>query len=126
MGQVEMKASLFHATIEDFEVIPKIRLPLKMKWTKAGKRYLERKEQLAFIFKQHFMEREPITCNVSMSCAIHLNHKRRTDLDNLIGFVSDSLEYSGVISNDQQIIELKKCNVYRDGKARLIVTLRRL
>ena len=121
-----MKASLFHAVIEDFEVIPKIRLPLKMKWTKAGKRYLERKEQLAFILKQHFKLSEPITCNVSMSCAIHLNHKRRVDLDNLVGFCQDSLQYSGVIKDDRQIIELSKCNVYRDGNSRLIVTLRRL
>lgn len=121
-----MANCLFRATIEDFEVIPKIRLPLKMKWSKAGKRYLERKEQLAWMLKKHFNGSEPMSCNISLSCAIHLNHKRRTDLDNLIGFVGDSLQYAGIIADDRQIIELKKCNVFRDGKARLVIELRRL
>jgi len=117
---------LYRAVIEDVEIIPKIRLPLKMKWSKAGQRYLQHKEELAWLLKKHFMFSEPITCNVSMSCAIHLKHRRRTDLDNLIGYVLDSLQYAGVIKDDRQIVELKKCNVFRDGKARLIVELRRL
>lgn len=117
---------LFRATIEGFEVIPKIRLPLTMKWSKAGRRYLERKEQLAWILKKHFNFDAPIDYDVSLSCAIHLNHRRRTDLDNLIGFVGDSLQYAGVILDDRQIIEFKKCNLFRGKKARLIVELRRL
>ena len=126
MENVTMKSVLFRATIEDVEIIPKIRLPLKMKWSKAGKRYLQHKEELAWLLKKHFMFTEPITCNVSMSCAIHLKHRRRTDLDNLIGYVLDSLQYAGVIKDDRQIVELRKCNVFRDGKARLIIELRRL
>ena len=121
-----MTNKLFSVTIEDFEIIPKIRLPLKMKWTKAGRRYLERKEQLAFMLKKRFKYNEPITCNISLSCAIHLNHKRRTDLDNLIGFLCDSLQYAGIIADDRQIIELSKCKVFRDGKARVVIELRRI
>ena len=121
-----MRNVLFRATIEDFEIIPKIRLPLTMKWSKAGKRYLERKEQLAFLLKKHFMFNEPITCNVSISCAIHLRHKRRTDLDNLLGYVFDSIQYAGIIADDRQIVEIRKSNVFRDGKARLVIELRRI
>ena len=117
---------LYRAVIEDVEVIPKIRLPLKMKWSKAGQRYLQHKEELAWMLKKHFMFTEPIDCNVSISCAIHLKHRRRTDLDNLLGYVFDCLQHAAVILDDKQIVELKKCNVFRDGKARLIVELRRL
>jgi Holliday junction resolvase RusA-like endonuclease len=117
---------LYRAIIEDVEIIPKIRLPLKMKWSKQGKRYLEHKEQLSWMLKKHFKFIEPIDYNVSISCAIHLAHRRRVDLDNLLGYVFDSLQYAGVIKDDRQIVEVKKCNVFRDGCARLVVELRRL
>lgn len=129
-----MKASLFSATIEDFEIIPKIRLPLKMKWTKAGKRYLSMKSNLAFELRQRFgFNREILQGLLSLSCAIHYKDRRKRDCDNSIGAIMDALQYRDdskgilpIIENDHQIRELKKCNIFYDGKARLVVELRRL
>lgn len=129
-----MRASLFHAVIEDFEVIPKIRLPLKMKWSKAGQRYLSMKANLAYELRRHFgFRRDTLKDILSLSCAIHYKDRRKRDCDNSIGAIMDALQYKDeskgilpIIENDHQIRELKKCNIFYDGKARLVIELRRL
>ena len=129
-----MKNSLFSCTIEDFEVIPKIRLPLKMKWSKAGQRYLSMKANLAYELRRHYgFNRDKLDGLLSLSCAIHFNNNRKRDIDNAVATLMDALQYSdpskgiyAIIENDHQIRELSKCNIFYDGKSRLIVTLRRL
>lgn len=125
---------LFRATIEDFEVIPKIRLPLTMKWSKAGKRYLSMKANLAYELRRHFgFRRETLQGLLSLSCAIHFNNKRKRDIDNSVATLMDALQYADpskgilpIIENDHQIRELKKCNIFYDGKARVVIELRLL
>ena len=129
-----MRASLFHAVIEDFEVIPKIRLPLKMKWSKAGKRYLSMKANLAYELRRHYgFNRDKLDGQLSLSCAIHFNNNRKRDIDNAVATLMDALQYSdpskgiyAIIENDHQIRELKKCNIYYDGRTRVVIELRRL
>ena len=127
-----MTQSLFRATIEDFEVIPKIRLPLTMKWSKAGKRYLSMKANLAYELRRHFgFNRDKLDVLLSLSCAIHYKDRRKRDVDNSVGAIMDALQYAdpskgleAIIENDHQIRELKKCNIFYDGKARLVIELR--
>lgn len=125
---------LFRATIEDFEVIPKIRLPLTMKWSKAGRRYLSMKANLAYELRRHFgFRRDILKEELSLSCAIHYKDRRKRDVDNSVGAIMDALQYedkskglSPIIENDHQIRELRKCNIFYDGKARVVIELRRL
>ena len=129
-----MKTSLFSCTIEDFEVIPKIRLPLMMKWSKAGQRYLSMKANLAYELRRRYgFNRDKLDGLLSLSCAIHFNNKRKRDIDNAVATLMDALQYSdpskgihAIIENDHQVRELSKCNIFYDGKSRLTVTLRRL
>lgn len=129
-----MSDVLFRATIEGFEIIPKIRLPLKMKWSQSGQRYLCMKENLAYELRGHFgFRRDTLEGLLSLSCAIHYINKRKRDVDNSVGAIMDALQYCDaskgiypIIENDHQIRELKKCNIFYDGKARVVVELRRL
>lgn len=128
-----MKPVLFQATIEDFEIIPKIRLPLTMKWSKQGQRYLKMKEVLAWKLREYYQGADPMAFEVSMSCAIHLKHRRRCDLDNLAGSLMDALQYRDdskgikpIILDDRQIKEFKKVNLFQGKVNRVVVNLRRL
>lgn len=125
--------TLFSATIEDFELTPKIRLPIKMKWSKQGQKYLKMKEALAWSLQKYYQGVEPVAFEVSMSCAIHLKHRRRVDLDNLTGSIMDALQYQDdskgikpIILDDRQIKELKKVNLFQGKVNRVVVELRRL
>lgn len=125
--------TLFSATIEGFELTPKIRLPIKMKWSKQGQRYLKMKEDLAWKLREHYQGMDPLAFKISMSCAIHLKHRRRIDIDNLIGAVMDALQYRDdskgikpIILDDRQIKEFKKVNLFQGNINRIVVSLRRL
>ena len=117
---------LFSATIEEFEGVPKIRLPLKMKWSKEGQRYLSTKQALAWELKKCYHGKDPMTFEMSLSCAIHLRHRRGIDIDNAVGFLMDSLQYAGIVENDKWIKELRKVNLFQGKVNRVVVELRRL
>lgn len=129
-----MRTNLFKATIEDFEIVPKIRLPLKMKWTKQGKRYLSMKTELAYELRKQFgFNRDTLTDLLSLSCEIHYKDKRKRDCDNSIGSIMDALQYSdaskgimAIIENDHQIREISKCRVFYGSAAKVVIELKRL
>lgn len=119
--------SLFNCTIEDFGLIPKRRSPNKTKFREGSpeQKYLQNKEDLAWLLKSKY-KGKTITDDLSLSCGIHLSHRRKTDLDNLVGTIMDSLQYAGIIENDSQIREFGKCNIYQGKTNRIIICLKLL
>ena len=115
---------LFSCTI-DFNLIPYFRMTQKSKWCKQARRYLDSQEALAWELKKHW-NGESITAMVELSCAVHLNHRRRGDLSNYIKSVEDSLQYAGILVNDYQIAAYGKCRRYHGKVGRVIITLRLL
>ena len=67
-----------------------------------------------------------MTFEMSLSCAIHLRHRRGIDIDNAVGFLMDSLQYAGIVENDKWIKELRKVNLFQGKVNRVVVELRRL
>ena len=121
---------LFRAMIEGFELMPKIRLPrFNQTRFKRGRpnrytKYLDMKKALAWEFKKAYTSNLPLQGELSLSCSIHLKHRRKTDLDNCIGSVLDALQYAGIIDDDSQIKEFGRCVLFQDGVARVVVELR--
>lgn len=122
-----MSDIIFTCTVEDFALIPKRRCPNKTKYRKGSpeQKYLANKEALAWEFKSKF-KGKTITGSLSLSCGIHLSHRRIVDLDNLTGTIKDALQDAGVIENDHQIKEFDKINMYQGKINRVCVTLKRL
>jgi len=119
--------TLFSCTIEDFGVIPKRRSPNKARY-KVGSptwKYYQNRDELAqlFAFKH---KGEQITVPVTLSCVIHLAHRRVCDLDNLVGCLQDSLVVAGILRDDSLIREFDKCNMYQKAKGveRVVVSLK--
>lgn len=117
---------LYRAVIEGFIVIPYVRMTQRSKWSKPAKRYLDSQEQLAWHFKKTWHGKEAIDYPVEISYAIHFPTKHSRDNDNCLKAVQDALQYAGIVANDKWIQGTGKTRVYFDGKARLIVELRRL
>lgn len=119
---------LFQATIEDFTMIPKVRMTQRSKWTKAAKRYLASQEALATLFKAAYGTKDPIDEPCIISFSVHLPHRRRIDSDNIDKALRDSLEYAGVITNDYLIRGTDHTRLHQKSKgtARVVVSLKRL
>lgn len=118
---------LYEATVEDFTVIPYVRMTRKGKWkNKRAQRYLETQSALAWEFKAQNKRKEPIDEPCVLSYTVHLPHKRRVDDDNIRKALQDALQYAGVIENDCLIKGTDKTRTWQDGKNRIVVVLTRL
>lgn len=106
---------LFSALINDFEVYPKARITGPGKWSKRAKRCRQNQIDLGTLFKAHY-KGEPISKPCILSVIIHLPHKRRCDLDNLIKKVNDALEMGGIIVNDYLIRGIDKARLWQEAK----------
>ena len=127
-GSSEDGLSLFNCTIEDFGLIPKRRCPNKTKFRKGSpeQKYLQNKEALAWELKSRWKGKKPILCDLSLSCGIHLNHKRIVDLGNLIGTIEDALQDAGIIGNDYQIKKYEQCEIYQYKTNHIEISLKAL
>lgn len=119
---------LFQATIEDFTMIPKVRMTQRSKWTKAARRYLASQEALATLFKAAYGQKYPISIPCIISFSVHLPHKRRVDSDNIDKALRDSLQRAGVIEDDYLIRGTHNTILHQKSKgpARVVVSLKAL
>lgn len=71
---------LFQASIEGFEVKPKVRMTQRSKWSPRARAYLETQKALAELLKMAYTGREPISEPCILSFSVHLTHRRRVDV----------------------------------------------
>lgn len=117
---------LFSATIENFEIVPYTRMTQKSKYLDPrALKYLASQEALAFEFKKSWNGKDAIDYPVEISFSVHVPH-RRGDCSNFLKAIEDALQYAGIISNDNIIEGIGRSNLFRDGKKRVVVNLRRL
>jgi Holliday junction resolvase RusA-like endonuclease len=121
-----MKEILFRAIIEDFILIPCVRMTQASKWSKRARQYLVSQQSLAWEFRKHCVKGFFIDYPVELTFSIHRPNKRKVDADNCIKSIQDALQLSGIVINDNLIQGYGKSRMFFDGKARLIVELRRL
>lgn len=120
--------NLFSITIEDFHMIPAVRMTGKSIYgSRTRKRtmaYLDNKRALAWLFKQAH-KGETITTPCILSFAVHLPHRRIVDVDNIQKTIQDALQDAQVVSNDHLIKGTDKTRLYQKAKgpARVEVTL---
>ena len=117
---------LFRATIEGMTIIPYVRMTQRSKWSKPARRYLNSQEQLAWQLKKHWTGKDGIDYPVEISYAAHFPTKHHRDNDNVLKALQDALQYAGIVINDKWIQGTGKTRIYYDGKARLVIELRRL
>ena len=117
---------LYRAVIEGFTVIPYFRMTQRSKWSKPARRYLDNQETLAWFFKKNWHGTDPIDYPIEISYAVHFPTKHSRDNDNVLKAIQDALQYAGIVKNDKWIQGTGKTRIYFDGKARLIIELRRL
>ena len=117
---------LYRAVIEGFIVIPYFRMTQRSKWTKPAKRYLDNQALLAWHLSQKWYGKEAIDYPVEISYAVHFPTRHSRDNDNVLKAIQDALQYAGIVINDKWIQGTGKTRIHFDGKARLIVELRRL
>ena len=117
---------LYRAVIEGFTVIPYVRMTQRSKWTKPAKRYLDNQASLAWHLSQKWHGKEAIDYPIEISYAVHFPTRHSRDNDNVLKAINDALQYAGIVINDKWIQGTGKTRIYFDGKARLIVELRRL
>lgn len=120
--------TLFQATIEDFVVVPYVRMTQKTKWRPGPQRYLKSQRDLAWLFKEAYKGGDPIDVPCIISFSVHLPHNRGVDSDNVDKALRDSLQYARVIENDRLIRGTDQTIVHQKAKgpARVVVSLKRL
>lgn len=121
-----MKEILYRAIIEDFTLVPYVRMTQKSKWSKNARRYLDNQQSLAWEFKKHCPGTFCIDYPVEISFQVHRPTKHRADFDNCLKALQDALEHSGILRNDFWIQGSGKSRIWFDGTAKVIVELRRL
>lgn len=85
---------------------------------KTAKKYKDNVYYLLHNFKKFGSQ------NVQLEIIIHPPDKRKRDLDNILKIVFDSLEFSKIIENDFQIVELcvKKKEVIKNGILKITIS----
>ena len=96
------------------------------KWSKQAKRYLDSQKALAWEFKRFWSGTGAIDYPVEISYAVHRKSRQVCDNSNILKAIEDALQYAGIVVNDRFIEATGRTRTYRDGKARVIVELRRL
>lgn len=119
---------LFQATIEDFTMVPYVRMTQKNKWRPGPQRYLKSQQDLAWLFKAAYTKSKPIDEPCIISFSVHLPHRRRVDSDNIDKALRDSLQHAGVITDDYLIrgTDYTRLHQKSKGTARVVVSLKRL
>lgn len=116
---------LFTCTIEDFHLVPYTRMTRRSKFvSKSAKRYMSNQEALKWAFRENLND-WVYEGAVSIAFTVHYADKRVRDLDNCMKALGDALQ-GIVIKNDSQIVETGKCRIFRDGKERVTLTLRKI
>ena len=118
--------TLFRAVIENFNIIPKVRMTQGSKWSKQAKRYLENQTALAWEMKKLCPAGFCIDYPVELSFIIHRPNRRRVDTDNCLKSIQDALQQARIIKDDYLIQGYGKSRLWYDGKARVVIELRRL
>lgn len=115
---------LFCCTINDFQVIPYVRMTQKGKFVKKrAQDYLGNQDALAWEFRRAHRREKSINGELELSFTVHLPHKRLVDTDNVLKALQDALQRSGVIGNDCQVKGYGKSRLYQDGQAKVSVEL---
>lgn len=119
---------LFQATIEDFTMVPYVRMTQKNKWRPGPQRYLKSQQDLAWLFKAAYKKSMPIDVPCIISYSVHLPHNRGVDEDNIGKALRDALQYARVIENDKLIRGSNKTILHQKAKgpARVVVSLKAL
>ena len=84
--------------------------------SKRGREYKQTvSDMIAAIDKPSF----PLTTRLGISITLHAPTRRKYDLDNFTKSLCDSLEYAGVIENDNlfDVMTVKRGEVIRGGRA---------
>lgn len=117
---------LFQATIEDFAMVPYVRMTQKNKWSSTAQRYLRSQRDLAWVFKAAYKNSYPIDEPCLISFSVHLPHRRVVDSDNIDKALRDALQYGRVVSNDKLIRGTDKTILHQraGGPARVVVSLK--
>ena len=115
---------LFEAQVNNFKLIPCVRMTRFSKWNRRAQAYLKNQEELAWRLKTQFNgPYPPIDKPCTLSADIHIGHKRRVDLDNLIKSIQDALQKAGIVKNDYLIVGYKRVSLHQDELNTLTVRL---
>ncbi|MBI5193255.1 MAG: RusA family crossover junction endodeoxyribonuclease [Nitrospirae bacterium] len=123
---IDAQLVLFKATIENFVLLPKTRMTQRSLWNKRSMRYLENLKALALELKKQCPIGFYINYPVELSFSVHRPTRHRIDADNCLKSIQDALQQAKIIENDSLIQGYGKSRLWFDGKARVIVELRRL
>src|SRR5574337_1759923 len=118
-------SGLFKAVIDNFTLIPKVRTTQASKFLPRAKRQLDNQSQLAWELKRFWNGNSAIDYPVEIIFSVHLPHRRRVDIDNLLKSIMDALQYAGIIENDSIIKGICRSRIFHDGASRVEVSLKR-
>lgn len=93
------------------QVIPKVRMTRQGRFSPRAQRYLKSQEALAWEFKRYHKE-IPIDYAVVLSFTVAYPDNRLRDIDNICKSIMDSLQYKGVVlENDCLIRGFWRCEL---------------
>lgn len=123
-----MPKVLFSTIIEDFHLIPKMRLTQKGKYSPRAKRYYENQNSLAWRFKQswfyNFRGRKSIDFPIKLEFCIWVKDKRVKDIDNLCGAIMECLKKAGIIKDDNtKIISQVAGQICNDENSKIAIKI---
>jgi len=95
----------------DIEPIPKARMTYRSKWSGEAKKSLVYQESLAWLIRQQNPGIKQTNKPLSLTVTFGRTDRRRCDLKNLIAALEDALQFSGLIKDDCQITEYRRCKL---------------
>lgn len=101
---------------------PAVRMTQRGKWSQRSRSGLDYQRAVAWAAKA--AKAQPMRGAVELSCVFVFADRRHGDLSNLVKAIEDGIQYSGVVSNDKQIVRYGRCEIVYGDQPEARVELR--